>query len=151
MADTDRDIDRALLLLRNKIRERGFTQLEVQESLSWGRSYISQLLTKQKSLRLEQLLKILAVLEVEPSEFFSELFPGSRHGFGNHPYGAIRRRNGERGSGLEDAATPEAGSEISRSVRELRSLVRGLVNLLVDRRLVGRDEIEAVMETSDDD
>ena len=38
MLSVDRELDRVLTLLRNKIRERGFTQLEVQEALSWGRS-----------------------------------------------------------------------------------------------------------------
>ncbi len=68
------EIDRVLTLLRNKIRERGFTQLEVQEALSWGRSYISQLLTKQKSTRYEQILLILDVIGVEPRDFFADLF-----------------------------------------------------------------------------
>ena len=71
MRTIERELDRVLTLLRNKIRERGFTQLEVQEALGWGRSYISQLLTKQKSLRIEQVLLILNVVGVDPGEFFS--------------------------------------------------------------------------------
>ncbi|NIQ93618.1 MAG: helix-turn-helix transcriptional regulator, partial [Desulfuromonadales bacterium] len=62
----EKEVDRILTLLRNKIRERGFTQLEVQEKLNWGRSYISQLLTKQKSLRVEQVLMILETINVNP-------------------------------------------------------------------------------------
>ncbi|MEM6797432.1 MAG: helix-turn-helix transcriptional regulator [Acidobacteriota bacterium] len=62
------------MLLRNKIREHGFTQLQVQEQLEWGRSYISQLLTKQKSLRVEQVLLILDVIGVEPAAFYGELY-----------------------------------------------------------------------------
>ena len=54
MRRVDRDLDRILTLLRNRIRERGFNQLEVQEALGWGRSYISQLLTQQKSLRIDR-------------------------------------------------------------------------------------------------
>ena len=56
MRAVERDLDRILSLLRNRIRERGFTQLEVQETLGWGRSYISQLVTRQKSLRVEHVL-----------------------------------------------------------------------------------------------
>ena len=37
MQNTARDLDRHLTLLRNRIRQRGFTQLEVQEALGWGR------------------------------------------------------------------------------------------------------------------
>ncbi len=64
MINIDMELDRYLSLLRNKIRERGFTQLEVQGPLGWGRSYISQLLTRQKALRLEQVLLILKVIGV---------------------------------------------------------------------------------------
>ena len=74
MIRIDRELDRALVLLRNKIRDRGVTQLEIQEALGWGRSYISQLLTKQKALRVEQLLLILHVIGVHPTAFFSELY-----------------------------------------------------------------------------
>ena len=70
--NVEREVDRSLL--RNKIRASGFTQLEVQEALGWGRSYISQFLTKQKKLRLEQVLSILNVIEVEPAAFFGELY-----------------------------------------------------------------------------
>ena len=55
-----------LMVLRSKIRGRGLTQLEVQDRLGWGRSYISQLVTRQKSLRVEQLVLILEVIGVEP-------------------------------------------------------------------------------------
>ncbi len=74
MNETTRLLDRCLTLLRNRIREHGFTQLEVQEQLGWGRSYISQLLTKQKALRLEQVLLILQVIGASPEEFFTTLF-----------------------------------------------------------------------------
>ena len=70
MITVDREVDRYLTLLGNKIREKGLTQLEVQEALGWGRSYISQLVTRQKSLRLEQVLGILQVIGVDPGIFF---------------------------------------------------------------------------------
>ncbi len=74
MINAQEEVDRMLITLRNKIREKGFTQLKVQADLKWGRSYISQLLTKQKSLRVEQVLQILDVIGIEPAEFFAELF-----------------------------------------------------------------------------
>ncbi len=81
MVNIERELDRYLTLLRNMIRDQGFTQLEVQAALGWGRSYISQLVTKQKSLRLEQILDILHVVGVEPGAFFGELYgPPSRLG-----------------------------------------------------------------------
>ncbi len=72
--DLDREVDRMLSELLDVIRERGFTQLEVQEALGWGCSYISQLLTKQKSLRVKQVFLILGVVNVEPAEFFSRMY-----------------------------------------------------------------------------
>lgn len=67
-------IDRLLLLLRSTMQAQGVSQLSVQESLGWGRTYISQLLRKQKALRFDQVLMILETLEIEPQDFFAELF-----------------------------------------------------------------------------
>ncbi len=74
MTDIEAEVDRMLTLLRETIRRQGYTQLQVQEKLDWGRSYISQLLTKQKSTRYEQILLILDVIGVEPRDFFADLF-----------------------------------------------------------------------------
>ena len=74
MRQTEAELNRYLTLLRDKIRERGHTQLEVQGALGWGRSYISQLLTKQKALRVEQVLLILKVIAVDPVEFFGSQY-----------------------------------------------------------------------------
>ncbi len=142
------EIDRVLTLLRNKIRERGFTQLEVQEALSWGRSYISQLLTKQKSLRVEQILLILNVIGVDPSEFYSELYQlnapdrlrgvedyGERR-YGSAPYDATAMEMAEIG----------LPGDFSRSFQELRSLLRGLVRLLVDRKVINVDDLTTAVK-----
>ncbi len=74
MRAAERDLDRILNHLRNRMRERGYTQREVQEVLGWGRSYISQLVTRQKSLRVDHVLVILNVIGVRPEEFWAELF-----------------------------------------------------------------------------
>jgi transcriptional regulator with XRE-family HTH domain len=71
----ERDIDKVLMHLRHLIRRQGFTQLNVQKRLNWGTSYVSQLVTKQKLLRVDQLLRILEVINVPPGEFFAEVFP----------------------------------------------------------------------------
>ena len=46
MRQVDREVDRYLTLLGNLIRRQSYTQLEVQQALGWGRSYISQLVTR---------------------------------------------------------------------------------------------------------
>ena len=70
----DNWIDRLLQSLRGAMQTKGVSQLSVQESLGWGRTYISQLLRKQKALRFDQVLMILETLEIEPQDFFADLF-----------------------------------------------------------------------------
>ncbi len=69
------ELERLVAHLRMTLRQAGFTQLEVQETVGWGHSYISQLFTRQKLLRVDQVLLILAVIGVEPAEFFREVYP----------------------------------------------------------------------------
>ena len=140
------EIDRVLTLLRNKIRERGFTQLEVQEALSWGRSYISQLLTKQKSLRVEQILLILNVIGVDPGEFYGELYrlnapDRPTGGFGEQRYRAVPYDSGAME--ISEGGLPE---DFNRSFQELRSLLRGLVRLLVDKNVINVDELTTAVK-----
>ncbi len=134
MGSVEHDIDSWLALLRTKIRERGFTQLEVQEALGWGRAYISQLLTKQKPLRAEQTLLILSVIGVEPGEFFGELFC---YQGANAPAGAASRYAGVAGDAGASSAVSAA------DFREMRSTLGGLVESLVDRELIDREELSA--------
>lgn len=129
MKNLDREIERVLSLLRNKIRERGFTQLEVQDQLHWGRSYISQLVTRQKALRLEQILCILDVIGVSPTEFFGEL------------YGFDRRV----GPFQDDLTASGAGSlpeELERQLVMARSLIDSYAELLVSKRYLDQSEVD---------
>ena len=127
MREVERQLDRILTLLRNKIRQRGFTQREVQEVLGWGRSYISQLLTKQKSLRVEQVLLILNVIGVDPADFFAELYPPE---ISASPAPGDRREAALRGD-----------------YRSVRSLLRGLVDLLVNQKVITTEELSAAVHT----
>ncbi len=132
----DRDLDRILNRLRNLIRERGFTQMEVQDSLGWGRSYISQLLTRQKTLRLEQVLLILNVIDVQPEVFFAEIYQ----------FGESRRPRGPAGRAAPfltddlDASTPRA------ELRRLKRLGDGLVYLLRKKGLITTTELADAIE-----
>ncbi|MEM7353121.1 MAG: helix-turn-helix transcriptional regulator [Acidobacteriota bacterium] len=128
--------------MRNKIRERGFTQLEVQEALGWGRSYISQLLTKQKSLRIEQVLLILNVIGVEASDFFDELyrFAPSRSG-GGHAAGAPGSSQWGELHGQHSTGGRHDGAGLENNFEELQALVRGLVGLLTDKGILDVEEL----------
>ena len=72
--DISPQIDTILRALQEKIQHQGFTQKEVQEALGWGRTYISQLVRGQKSLRIEQIILILRVIKVRPADFFAEIY-----------------------------------------------------------------------------
>ncbi len=151
MMRTERELDRVLTLLRNKIRERGFTQLEVQEALGWGRSYISQLLTKQKSLRIEQVLLILNVIGVDPADFFGELYQFPAGADVGGPYGYRRSPAAGAFESAGGAVDGETGEELTRSFEELQSLMRGLVRLLTTKGLVDADELGDAVNLAKDD
>lgn len=130
MSSADSEVDRYLTLLRNKIREHGFTQLEVQEALGWGRSYISQLLTKQKALRVEQVLLVLDVIGLAPPEFFAELY-------------LLDRRL------ATSPAPPGARDNSPRKLRDLSALVRGLADLLLEKDVISDEELTAAARAAD--
>lgn len=150
----EKEVDRILTLLRNKIREKGFTQLEVQEKLNWGRSYISQLLTKQKSLRVEQVLMILETIQVDPKDFYAELYQFTRPDFRLRNFDEYGEAQFEEPhispASLPDGAT-ESYSEFYRNYRQLRAMVRGLVQLMVDKDVVSLEEIITAAKAADPD
>jgi transcriptional regulator with XRE-family HTH domain len=127
MLTVNPEVDRYLTLLRNKIRERGFTQLDVQQALGWGRSYISQLLTKQKALRVEQVLLILDVVGIEPRDFFEELY-----GTSIFPGAAVR--------------DPEEAARLRRELQSLRSLVHGLTDLLLGEKVITGEDLSSAVD-----
>ena len=156
--DIQQGVQRILTLLRNKIRERGFTQLEVQDKLEWGRSYISQLLTRQKSLRVEQVLMILDVIGVDPADFFAELYhlqhPGKAVS-NIDDYAASRAAKKPRRSRSKPAkqAASKRGSEAGpqSEVRQMQAVMRALVDVLVDNQVAKRDDIVAAAQEADQD
>ena len=68
------EVQEVLELVGQMMKRQKRTQLEIQQELGWGRSYISQLMTGQKSLRLDQLVALLTALRVRPPVFFAELY-----------------------------------------------------------------------------
>ena len=70
----DMEVDRMLRHLRDVMRQHNWSQLDVQRELGWGRSYISQLMTRQKMLRVEQVLMILDVMGVDPATFYYDFY-----------------------------------------------------------------------------
>ncbi len=132
MRKVDRDIDRILSRLRKAIRERGYTQLEVQEVLGWGRSYISQILNREKNLRLDQVLMILKVINVKPEDFWGEIYQ----------FGETYRPDQP---GRQAApALPEAPDEstMADDLRRSKRLLDGVVTVLTQKRLITADDLD---------
>ncbi len=121
MRNIDRDLDRILTHLRRLIRERGFTQMEVQDTLGWGRSYLSQLLTQQKSLRVDQVLLILKAIDADPGAFFGEIY----------------QLGGDR---------PPAEVDVGANLHRLGMLVEGLVTVLRQKGLISASDLAAAIK-----
>ena len=138
MRTVDRDLDRVLARLRQAILERGYTQLEVQEVLGWGRSYISQLLTKQKSLRVEQILQILNVIDFDPADFFGEIYQ-----FGK--FAETRPGRGARRAAPVPLDTAD-GDTLLDDLRCARNLLDELVIALMDKNLITSDDLDRAAE-----
>ena len=68
-ATVGRHLGRIHTRLQRAITQRGFTQLEVQETLGWDASYV-----EQETLRVDHMLEILDVIGVTPEEFFGEIY-----------------------------------------------------------------------------
>lgn len=146
MDTVQHELDRVLMLLRNKIREQGFTQLQVQEKLDWGRSYISQLLTKQKSLRVEQVLRILDVIGVEAADFYHELYRFPRGDAGS----AKGDRYGEFSTYGGMVAEVEGGSSeeldaLRFDLRGSRAALEGLLDVLREKDVLSKEELDAIL------
>ena len=69
--------DVAFLLkgLRLRIQRSQFKQYQIEQRAGFRRGYLSQLLSGAIDLKYRHLLVIFNALEIEPSEFFGELFP----------------------------------------------------------------------------
>lgn len=113
-------LEAAKNLLKVVIRERGITQLRIQEELGWGRSYISQALNEGKELRFEVVMQILFAIGMEPPVFFTR---------------------------LAREIHPEISEEAAKypEVEELRRMVTGMAGLLIECCAVPANRVEAVL------
>lgn len=132
------EVDRALRLLRTKIHERGFTQLRVQTALGWGRTYISQLLRRQKSLRFDQILQILEIVEVDPAEFFAELYDlrANEDSRQRHPKATGVRLAAATLEGFERRSPSDLPEG-----QELRQALLLMMRLLVDKAVIDPEDL----------
>ncbi|MCP3957036.1 MAG: helix-turn-helix transcriptional regulator [bacterium] len=121
------------------VLSRGYTQLEVQQDLGWGRSYISQLLTKQKSLRIDQALMILRVVGVDPGDFWAEVYR-----FG--PFSETRP--GRRGPSRRCATPLPPDGDMLADLRRSKRLLEGVVTVLIQKRLITAEDLDEATRRS---
>lgn len=144
MASMDKQVEQILTLLRNRIRQSGYTQIEVQRKLHWGRSYLSQLLNGKKALRVEQVLRILEVIGIPARDFYADLYQFPR------PEARIRNLDeyaqatvpglGRFTEVLGGDSKEEDPAENLHNFRELRAMVRAIVQLLVEKEIVSMED-----------
>lgn len=132
----EKEVDRMLKLLREKIRDKGFTQLKVQEALGWGRTYISQLFRKQKSLRFDQILHILEVIEIDAGLFFAEFYALAHPELDEDDRRYDRRAL--RYARPQSATSPE--------IEELREMVDAMTRLLIQKGFLDSTELDEVFK-----
>lgn len=72
------EVHRATRLLETVIQAAGATRKELDLKLGAGPGYVSQVLTGRMELKLRHILSILRALGVEPSLYFSTLYPEDR-------------------------------------------------------------------------
>lgn len=148
-------IERTLQQLRSLIYQQGYTQLKVQDALGWGRTYVSQLLRQQKSLRLDQVLQILQVIEVPPADFFFQLY-GLPEGPPDRLEALRREAPPTRAAPWRDSvgwtegasatASVASGEPSGNEILRLPRVLSALVELLEAKDLVCRGELARILE-----
>lgn len=149
MASMDKQVTQILTLLRNRIRGSGFTQMEVQEELQWGRSYLSQLLNGRKALRVDQILKILEVIGISPREFYADLYQFPRPEARIRNLDEYAQATEPEPSRFAEALAGNAKEGDFRSFRELRAMVRAIVQVLVEKEIVTMEDFAEKAKAAD--
>jgi len=120
------DTRRAVELLEALAELRGITRGEIDAELGAGRSYSSQLFTHRFSPKLERILEILDVLDVEPAQFFRMLYPDPAERLYAGPFDRFLRRLPATQRArrkierlLDVAAVPRPEEELTEKIEEL--------------------------------
>jgi transcriptional regulator with XRE-family HTH domain len=69
------ETQRLLFVLKNSMKQLGFTNRAVQDQLGWSGSYLSRLFSGLIELRVEHVIDIAHVIGVQPEELFQISFP----------------------------------------------------------------------------
>jgi hypothetical protein len=124
--DTEQLLSRLLRLLQGAIRVSGATQIEIDEKIGRRRGYLSHVFQRRVDLKLVDMLKVIAALELDPGQFFSPLVTGQQ----------ARRLTTEDlmsllAGSFESASPTPRRPQASQGEDELESLVRDAVRRIL--------------------
>ena len=130
---------RILERLHLRIRRSRFTQRTIESRVGFSRGYLSQILGGTVEIKYWQLLAILDVMEIEPSEFFSELFPRRRHP-ALESLDDVARQSEEGSLTHELAGLFGMGIETMVNFRERLALCEEAIDELADLGVLPKDD-----------
>jgi transcriptional regulator with XRE-family HTH domain len=130
---------RILERLRIRILRSDLTQRAVESRVGFSRGYLSLLLNGTVELKYWHLLAILHAMELEPSEFFGELFP-RRHHPALESLDDVASRSEEGSLTFELAGLFGMGLETVVTLRERLALCEEAIDELTDLGVLPKDD-----------
>ena len=120
----DDEVRRATKLLETIMQAAGMTRKDLDQKLSAGPGYVSQVLTGRMELKFRHILAILRALDVEPSVFFQTLYPEDRPPTDAVVMEEFLRRFQKLGFGAQPTPPPTPGIDPQELERMIQSAVR---------------------------
>jgi transcriptional regulator with XRE-family HTH domain len=120
----DDEVRRATKLLETVMQAAGLTRKDLDQRLSAGPGYVSQVLTGRMELKFRHILAILRALEVEPSVFFQTLYPENRPATDAVVMEEFLRRFQKLGFGAQSAPPPKPTLDPNDLERMIQNAVR---------------------------
>jgi transcriptional regulator with XRE-family HTH domain len=120
----DDEVRRATKLLETVMQASGLTRKDLDQRLSAGPGYVSQVLTGRMELKFRHILAILRALDLEPSVFFQTLYPENRPATDAVVMEEFLRRFQRLGFGAQPAPPPRPALDPQELERMIQNAVR---------------------------
>jgi transcriptional regulator with XRE-family HTH domain len=120
----DDEVRRATKLLETVMQAAGLTRKDLDQRLSAGPGYVSQVLTGRMELKFRHILAILHALDVEPSVFFQTLYPENRPATDAAVMEEFLRRFQKLGFGAQPTPPPKPTLDPQELERMIQNAVR---------------------------